>query len=574
MMLLVILATALVAAPFVEDVLLTPSTNPRTGGRLYMTLDTAPQSFNFYGTLDNAAYTVMGQMLSGLIDEHPVTSELRPGLAESWTVSEDGKEVVFHLRDVKWSDDTPFTADDVIFTMENFVMNRFAEGNSIARFTIGGELVKWEKVDERNVKAILPEPYAAFYRVLAHAYIYPKHIHEGTFNAEDRGSVNKVWLTNSPVEKFVGTGPYIIEQYITDQKVIMRRNPNFWKVDVYGNQLPYFGKVEYLIVRDSQVKLAMFMSGQIDYMPVDGRDFPNLKQRELAGGPFKIFLAEPTQPTPSPVHISFNWDTANPQLAELFKNKDFRAAVEFVVDRDRIIDEVYNGLAVYGGVPVLPANRDFYNPNIEDIRRSYNPTEAKKLLDNVGIIDRNRDGYRQFSDGKRVEIVILASNSQVDQDIAYILSQDLEDVGIKVHLSILEPGLTGQRFGAGDFEMGIRAFGNQPDPQLRKAIWQPGTHLYYWHRTSRNPDTNEPIFENMQDWELRVFELFELGQVEMDHSIRRTYYDEWQEIYAEYLPVIFVCKGMNLSAANIFLGNVEQHASGLVSFATWTAFRK
>ena len=576
LLVLAVLFTAmLMAAPFVEDSLLTPDPNPSTGGTLYLALTGSPQSFNFYGTLDSNAYSVAGQMLTGLVEAHPVTSAIRPALAESWEVSEDNKEVTFHLRDVKWSDGVPLTADDVIFTFEHFVMNPVARGNSVARFTIEAKPIEWVKVDDSTVKAILPAPYAAFFTVLSHAYIYPSHALESKIDKERPDSVNDVWLTNTPLNEIPANGPFMLSEYIIDQKVVMTKNPNYWKVDEYGNKLPYVDKIEYLVVSDAQVRLAKFMAGELDYMAVSGNDFPILKERELAGGPFRVFLAEPTQPTPSPIHIAFNFDVEDPKLREVFRTTEFRQAMEYAVDRERIIDEVYNGLAVLGGVPVLPSNKAFYNPKIEEIRRPFNLAEAARILDELGFKDVDGDGLREYPDGTKFEFVLtLQSSPQEYQDIGYIYSQDLQSIGIKVNLQILDSSLTGQMFGAGSFEVGIRAFGNQPDPQLRKAIWQPGTQLYYWHRTTRDPDTNLPIMENMLDWEKRVYELFEKGQVAMDPVERKSYYDEWQEIYAEYLPVIFVCKGMNLYAANKSLGNVEQNEEGLLSYSSWTVFKK
>jgi len=576
LLVLAILFTAmLMAAPFVEDSLLTPDPNPSTGGTLYLALTGSPQSFNFYGTLDSNAYSVAGQMLTGLVEAHPVTSAIRPALAESWEVSEDNKEVTFHLRDVKWSDGVPLTADDVIFTFEHFVMNPVARGNSVARFTIEAKPIEWLKIDDSTVKAILPAPYAAFFTVLSHAYIYPSHALESKIDNDRPDSVNDVWLTNTPLNEIPANGPFMLSEYIIDQKVVMAKNPNYWKVDEYGNKLPYVDKIEYLVVSDAQVRLAKFMAGELDYMAVSGNDFPILKERELAGGPFRVFLAEPTQPTPSPIHIAFNFDVEDAKLREVFRTTEFRQAMEYALDRERIIDEVYNGLAVLGGVPVLPSNKAFYNPKIEEIRRPFNLAEAARLLDELGVKDVNGDGLREYPDGSKFEFVLtLQSAPQEYQDIAYIYSQDLLSIGIKVNLQILDSSLTGQMFGAGSFEVGIRAFGNQPDPQLRKAIWQPGTQLYYWHRTTRDPETNLPIFENMLDWEKRVYDLFEKGQVAMDPVERKSYYDEWQEIYAEYLPVIFVCKGMNLYAANKSLGNVEQNEEGLLSYSSWTVFRK
>jgi len=577
---LVVSASA-AAAPFVESEDLTPSTMPVRGGTLYMVLSGSPQSFLFYGSLDNNAYTVIGQTMTGLVELHPVTNEIRPGLAERWETSPDGKEVTFYLRDVKWSDGVPFTADDVIFTFENFIMNKVARGNSVDRFTIvdvtDGQKkeVKWVKVDDKTIKAVLPSPFGPFFMNLSHAYIYPKHKLEDKIDKSRPDSVNELWLTNTPPSEIVANGPYRIAQYIMDQKVVLERNPNYWKVDRFGNQLPYFDRLEYLIVPDEEVRLAKFMAGEIDYMAVSAADFPTLKQRELAGGPFTVFMAQPTQPTPSPVHVSFNFDAANPQLKELFRNTEFRRAMEFLLDRDRIIDEIYNGLAIPGAGLVLPSNKGFYNPKIEEIMRPYDPAKAKAILDSLGLADRNGDGIREFPDGKSVEFTLTVQSSPQDyQDVALVFKEEVEKAGIKVNLQILDATLVGEMFGAGNFEAGIRAFGNQPDLELRKAIWQPGTQLYYWHYSALDKENLAAIPEEMLDWETRVYELFDLGSITTDPVKRKAIYDEVQEIYHDVLPVIFVCKGMNLFGAAKTLGNAYQDDEGVVYFATWTAYRK
>ena len=105
------------------------------GGELVLGLSAAPRSFNFYGVIDNNAYTVLYNILDPLVAENPATGELIPALAERWEVDETGTQVTFYLRDVLWSDGTPFTADDVVFTMVHVVMNPNAEGNSVDRFT-------------------------------------------------------------------------------------------------------------------------------------------------------------------------------------------------------------------------------------------------------------------------------------------------------------------------------------------------------------------------------------------------------------------------------------------------------
>ncbi|HOO34137.1 MAG TPA: ABC transporter substrate-binding protein [Thermotogota bacterium] len=563
------------AAPAVVDELLTPE-QPTLGGTLYLSVASSPQSFNFYGTLDGVAYTIAGNFLNSLVEMHPVTNDLIPGLAESWELSEDSKEVTFHLRDIKWSDGVPFTADDVIFTFENFLLNKFAEGNSIARFTIGGEVVKFVKVDDRTVKAILPTPYGPFFTVLSAASVYPKHILEDQINPEDPGSVNELWTTDTPLDQIVGTGPFVLDQYIVDQKVVLKKNPYYWKEDRWGNKLPYFDYLEYLVVKDNQVRSAKFQAGEIDYMSISASDYPVLKQKELDGASYIIYRAQPTRPTPSPLHLAFNFDAKNPELAEIFSNKDFRAAMEYALDRERIIEEVYNTLAVIGGVPVLPANKAFYNPEIENIRRSYNPEKAEELLDAIGLVDRNGDGWRDFESGNTVEFVLITSTSQEHQDAAYIFSEEAKAVGIKCELQIIDSSLRSQKALSGDYEACLWAFGNQPDPQLRKAIWSPGYSLYYSHFATMDPETKEPYkdLRNMTDWEVKVHDAFEKGETAMDPEVRKEQYGIWQAIYAEYVPFIYICKGMDLMGVSDTLGNFTQTADGSLSYAPYTLFRK
>ena len=575
-----LLSLTILAAPFIEQEDLTPSEKPFLGGTLYLALTASPQSFLFYGTLDNNAYTVIGQTMTGLVELHPVTNAIRQGLAESWSTSADGKEVTFYLRDVKWSDGVAFTADDVIFTFENFIMNTVAKGNSVDRFTILDtsdgikKPVKWVKINDRTVKAILPSPFGPFYMNLSHAYIYPKHKLESKIDKNRPDSVNELWLTNVSPSEIVANGPYRLVSYVMDQKVVLEKNPHYWRVDRFGNQLPYFDKLEYLIVKDDEVRLAKFMAGEIDYMAITARDFPMLKSRELAGGPFTVFRAQPTQPTPSPVHIAFNFDVENKELRELFRNTEFRRAMEYLLDRERIIDEVYNGLAIPGAGLVLPANKAFYNPKIESILRAYNPQKANEILDSLGLKDKNGDKIREFTSGKNVEFTLTVQNSPQDyQDVALIFKEDLEKAGIKGNLQILDGTLVGNMFGAGNFEAGVRAFGNQPDLELRKAIWQPGTQLYYWHYSTLDKENLLAITKNMFDWEKRLYDLFDLGSITTDQAKRKVIYDEVQEIYHDVLPVIFVSKGMNLFGASKTLGNVSQDKDGIVYFSSYTTYR-
>lgn len=545
---------------------------PKKGGTLTLRLAGAPQSWLFYGVIDNNAYTVIYNFLDCLCENNPATMEIEPALAKSWSVK--GNEVTFNLRDVKWSDGKPFTADDVVFTFDAFVMNKNANGNNAMEYSVNGKPFQFLKVDAKTVKVVMDAPVGTLFRSLTNVRIYPKHAVEGLINQADPGSVNKILTTDMDPAKLPGTGPFILEQYVVDQKVVLKRNPNSWRVDKMGNVLPYVDKLEYLIVKDAEAAMLKFQAGEIDYTDqVSTAQFPSLKEKELAGGPFVIFRTEPNQPTPSPLHIAFNQDAKNPELKALFRSKDFRNAMEYALDRQKVIDQVYGGLAVLGGTPVLPSNKSFYNPKIEKIRRPYDVAKAKALLDKLGLKDTNGDGWRELPSGKPLEFVAIVGGTKEHQDTAVLWTAELKKMGVKAEMQILDSNLQGQKLNAGDYEVGFRAFGNQPDPHARKGIYQPGTHLYYWKLSTIGPDDKVDMTV-LEPFEKELYDIFEKGMTELDQAKRKALYDRYQEIMADQTPVIFVCKGMNLYGASKKVGNFYQNKEGILIFTPYTVFKK
>ena len=548
---------------------------PMYGGVLRIPMSTGPQSFNFYGTLDSSAYQILYNILSPIVEINPVTNEIEPGLAESWKISPDGKSIVFSLREVQWSDGEPLTADDVIFTFENFVLNKFAEGNSIARYTLGGEVVRLNKIDRMTFEAVLPETYGPFFLVLSAVLVYLEHKLADKIDPDDPGSVNGIWTTDTEPGDILSTGPFMLADYVVDQKVALEVNPYFWKVDPDGRLLPYVDALEYLILPNEETHSLKLSAGEIDYIGnLDPGSFTSMKQQELNEGNIVVYAAEPTKTTPSPLHIGFNFDNSNPELAELFSNVMFRRAMEHAVNRDRIIEEVYNTLAVYGGVPVLPANTAFYNPEIEAIRRSYNLERAGDMLAELGLADRDGDGMLEFPSGNPFEFIITTQVDTLQADAALIFSEDLKKLGIKADLQLLDGSARSQKVFSGDFDVSLWAFGNQPDPQLRKAIWQPGNPLYYVHYSVMDAEERSPRPDKMSGWELEVYELFERGQVTMDPLERKDIYGRWQRIYAEQVPFIFIAKGMDVAAAGARVGNFLQLDNGMVAYQNHTVFMK
>jgi len=558
--------------PKVVDPQLTVDTNARHGGTLTLRIPKSPQTFNYFGTLDGNTYTVMQQTLDRLIEMNPVNNTLEPALAFLYTI--EGNSVIFKLRDVKWSDGVPFTADDVIFTMTYYAQNRNALGNQQTVFQVDGKPFEWTKIDDRTVKLTMARPVGTIFTSLSFVPMYPKHKLEPLINKNDMSSVNNPWTTNTDLSQIVGTGPFVLDRYIVDQRVVLKRNPYSWRVDTRGNLLPYADFLEFLIIEDNEAAMLKFETGEITYTAsIAGAQFPGLKEKELAGAPFTIFRTEPTQPTPSPLHLAFNFDNKDPVIQKLINTKEFRMAVEHALDRNKIIEQVFNGLAVLGGTPVLPSNKAFYNPAIERIRRSFNLNRSRELLAGIGLKDGNGDGWLDRPDGRPLEIVLLVSTAKDQVDTAMLLSAAMKSVGVKMEMQSIDGNLFGERIASGNFDLCIRAFGNQHDPHLRKGIYQPTGNLYYWHVSTKDAES-KPVFANMYPWEKELYDIFEEGAAELDQAKRKALYDRFQVIYADEIPIIFIAKGMNLYGASKKIGNFYLNKEGAVVFTPYSVYFK
>jgi peptide/nickel transport system substrate-binding protein len=273
------------------------------------------------------------------------------------------------------------------------------------------------------------------------------------------------------------------------------------------------------------------------------------------------------------MHIAFNFDSKDPVLQKLLRTKEFRMAVERSLDRKKIIEQVYSGLAVLGGTPVLPSNKAFYNPAVEKLRRTFDLNAAKALLAGIGLKDANGDGWLDRSDGKPLEIVLMVDTTKEHVETAMLLSENLKKIGVKLEMQSVDAKLFGEKINSGTFDMCIRAFGNQPDPHLRKGIYQPTGNLYYWHISTKDADT-KPVFAEMYPWEKELYDIFEQGAIEMDQAKRKALYDRFQAIYADEIPIIFVVKSMNLYGASNKVGNFYINKQGLIVFSPYTVYLK
>lgn len=530
------------------------------GGSVTLALGDSPPNFFYYGEISNPSQTLAAHLFDSLVEFDLENYELVPALAASWDISDDGTVYTFHLREgVTWHDGQPFTAADVVFTYEQIITNPEARAGDAAQFTftVDGEphRVTFESVDELTVRMTLPAAAPAFL-LQQRFYIMPKHalLPFSVEGGAQPADINNAWPTTVAPSTVVGTGPFRLSEYVPGQVVRLVRNPNYWKVDTAGTQLPYLDGVNYLVVQGTEAQVAQFFAGNLDQLNISGAQFPDFKSRELAGAGFTVVQSPAL--FGSPPNLAFNFNAADPVLSELFSSVPFRKAMELAVDRQRIIDDVYNGLAEWPGTPVAPANGAFFE-DTRPLMGEYDLAAAGAALDALGLVDTNNNGVRNISASRELEFTLTYGNdSSTWTAIATILQNDFAEIGVRVNLQGVQ---SGQLLGvglSGDYEAIIVALGNQPDPELRKPIWQPGGSLYYWHRATLPVEgSSTPNFDVMEDWELRVYEIFDTGSIETDAEARAEAYREWQRIYATNVPVIFMAKPANVAAVYDHVGN-------------------
>ena len=537
------------------------------GGTLTTATISEPLTFNLAISKDAGSSDVLGYLFEGLTETSWLTDEVEPALAESWTRSDDGLTWIFLLRqDVRWHDGEPFTAHDVAFTFNDIIYNPDIDASARPTFNfrfLDEETGTWvtepmtvAALDDYTIRCDLPVPFAPFLRSMG-TDIYPKHILEP--HVED-GTFNEVWGIDTEPAEIIGTGPFTIETYEPGERVVFRRNPDYWLVDGAGNPLPYLDEIVRVIVPDLETELAKFRAGEADVHGVLGEEFAELEP--LQGQ--ENFTIHRRGPGFGSRFLTFNMnpgtdpDTGEPYVApeklEWFRNTQFRQAVAHVVDKDRIIDEVQHGLGYPQWSSVSPAAGDFHNPDVR--RYEYDLAEANRLLDDLGWLDTDEDGTREDDQGNPVTFSLVTNTqNSVREQIGSIIQQGLEDIGIAADFRLIEFGdLVDRLTDSYDWEAMIIGFSGGPDPYSGINLWHSSESLHLWH-----PNQTEPATA----WEAEIDDLYIRASQELDHEQRVGLYHRAQAIAGENVPLIYTTQGERLTAVRNVFGNTTPTLYGI-----------
>lgn len=531
------------------------------GGIFVLSDAQEPKTFNLLMASDAYSAQSISLMLSPLVNYDPMKEEVVPALAESWTVSEDGKTYVFKLREgVKFSDGAELTADDVVFTFDAiFAPQLDADGKPVldkatkrpllrypsryaGQYTIGGEPIKYRKIDKYTVEFKTNKVYAPFLNDIGFIEILPKHKLQ---KAADDGSLQQAWSTqtaiNSPSE-IVSSGPFMLFSYKPGERLVMQPNPHYWRADKSGQRLPYIDFLLYKFVADVNTATILFATGQCDASAVGANDYAWVAKYAKTYA-FKIYERGPE------ASISFLWFNQNggknergepfvkPHKFKWFSNKKFRQAVMRAIDRDGLIKSVWFSRARKLDTIISPANKKWHNPDTP--KYEYSPESSREILLSEGF-KYDASGALLDPEGNRVEFeFVVADGSQNSSVIATTFVENMKSIGISVKLKFLDFGTIISKIdNTFDYEAAMMGFTGGGDPSGGKAIYRSNGFLHVWNPRQKSPAT---------DWEKRIDEIMDAQEIEMNPEARKRLIFEMQKIFSDELPLLYLITPMGYS---------------------------
>lgn len=499
---------------------------PGRGGVLVVGLPGEPHTWNRILATDQVTHTVTEQLHAGLVRINRLTQEVEPALAESWAFSDDGRLLTFKLRSgVRFSDGAPFTAEDVAFSFRALHDPRVASP-LVETATLDGVPLIAEVVEPLVVRFRLPRRTAVVERLFDGLAILPRH---RLASALEAGGLASAYGPGAPVESIVGLGPFVLERYVPGQRVVLKRNPYYWKKHLGGERLPFLDGILFEVVTDANASILRFRAGELDLLErIPAEDFLTLK----ASGRTDLRVIDVGEGLATE-KLWFNLNSQAGALASekrgWFSEESFRRAVSLAIDRSSIVKGVYHGLASVAHGPVPGANTLWSNRELAPF--AFDPRAARELLAGSGF--RNgAEGKLRDAKGRPVRFSLLTnSGNPLRQRTAALIQEDLARIGIEVDVVTRDFSEVVARFTRTlDYDAVLFAINfTDPDPSAQLPLWQSRSPHHVWHPSQSRPSTA---------WEARVDELMEKQMLALDPVERNRLFDEVQTLVVEHLPVM------------------------------------
>ena len=540
-----------------------PRVPGKQGGTLVYRITAPPTTFNYLvADTEQSVLIALYMMNSRPIEFDHATQKYRNALAESWTFGDDRKTVDMKLREgLKFSDGKPLTTADVAFTLAAMYDDRTQAAAWKDSMSVNGKLIETKIIDERNMQFIFPEPVAQIENYIDNLGVLPKHV----LNADlEAGKLAESWKVTAAPETIVTSGPFTVESATAGERIVLKRNPHYWRKDEKGTQMPYLEKISFEVISDSNQALVRLNQNTIDVIDrIRGADYASLLNAPGAVKPYDL------GPGLGIDHIVFNLNKTDSKGAAIgdpvkqawFADKRFRQAVSAAVDRKTIATTTLQGLAtpLYGFVS--PANRAWADASLPKIDRDLK--RAEQLLTDAGFVKRGSAEAPELFDSKnnRVEFSLMfPAENEPRKLMAAVIQEDLAKLGIKMNVVPVEQIAVSRAANETyDYEamlFGLTVTGIDPTTYANFILSSAATHQ--WQPKQKTPAT---------EWEAKLDKLFAEQASEADPQKRAQLFNEIQRIMADESPVVPVVSRHIVAAVNQRVGNYSP--SSIFPYSIW-----
>ena len=498
------------------------------GGQIVASIRAEPRTFNRFIARDQTSDLLNVLMQGRLVRVNRATFELEPWLAERWESSTDGRTHTIHLRPgVTWSDGTPFTSADVLFSLQA-AYDPKVESVLASTLLAGGQPIRATASDPQTVVVHYAGPSGPGLRLLDGLPILPKHKLGAALAA---GTFASAWDTTTPPADLVGTGPFVLREYQPGQRVVLDRNPRYWRKAEDGTALPYLDRIVLEIVPEQNAEMLRLQAGETDltsselrpedYVPVRrGEAQRRLRLIELGVGPdadaFWFCLKPEMKKT-------------DPRFA-FVRRPEFRQAISHAVDREAFAQTVFLGAAVPVWGPITPGNTQWFWPDVP--RYLPDDERAKSLLRGIGLEDRDGNGVVEDAAGTEARFTVITQRGigWYARGTA-VLRAELSGIGIALDIAPLEFGAMIQRMLACNYDaMYYRPVATDLDPAGNLDFWLSSGSAHFWNLEQRLLPA---------EWQRRIDTLMLEQSAALDPGRRTQQFNLVQRIFAENLPVLY-----------------------------------
>ncbi len=483
-------------------------------GELRFCLRSEPKTFDPLKVEDDASVAIRYLTGGVLVRMNRQTQALEPGLAESWKVSKDGKQITFKLRSgISFSDGTPFSAEDVAYTVR-LLMDPALHSPTGDAFRSGPGDVQAKVISPTQISITFAAPVAGLDRQFDQVAIMSER---------------------SPRKEMAVLGPFMVADYKAGSTLQLKRNPNYWKSDEHGRKLPYLDSIRLDIQSNRDVEMLRFKRGEIDLInSLDSEYFDKL----AATNPQVVRDAGASLDSEQ---MWFN-EVAKSPLPEFkkswFRSATFRRAISEAINRADLARVVYRGHAQPALGPVSPANKFWFNASLK--ADAYSPDTALKALQGEGF--RMENGTLKDKAGNAVVFSIITNAGNKSRErMATMIQDDLHKIGIQVNVVTLDfPSLIERMTQTFDYEailLGLTNVGLDPNEQMN--VWLSSSDNHQWNPSEKAPETA---------WEAEIDRLMRAQASSADPKKRKESFDRVQQIALEETPFIFLVNKNSLSA--------------------------